>query len=169
MISSDRLTSESAKSKFLGVLALVRAQLYCVQHGLAQIASNSPTGNCVWSHVKISSCMSASVFGSMSRLTTSHPLDRNAFPIDPEPENNSRSFFGNMFTNGPENQPRTRSPLGLIFRTTRAREATHDTREACHSCLMKVSKTLVKSGMPNCKMGCAAQGCYRSRISKPTL
>ena len=80
MISGDRSTSESAKARFRGVEALVLAQLYCVQHGLAHITSKWPTGNSVKSHVKMFSCIVASVFGSRSRLVTDHPLWEKTAP-----------------------------------------------------------------------------------------
>ncbi len=43
----------------------------------------------VKSHVKISSCIVASAFGSESKLTTSQPLEAKTDPTKPVPENNS--------------------------------------------------------------------------------
>ena len=95
MISRDRFTSESARSRFLGVAALVLAQLYCVQQGEAQTTSKNPGGNTWKSHVKMFSCMVALVLGSRSRLVTDHPLWEKTPPTDPDPEKSSRTF---MFT-----------------------------------------------------------------------
>ena len=93
MISRDRFTSESARSRFLGVAALVLAQLYCVQQGEAHTTSKKPGGYVAKSHVKMFSWISASVFGSRSRDVTDHPLWLKTAPMDPDPEKSSRSFM----------------------------------------------------------------------------
>ena len=85
MISSVLATIASAKAKFRGVLAVVRAMEYCVQGGEAQMKSYVPGGFTRHdSQLSMSVVHVAPHFLSMSRLSTAKPAassDRSTLPV----------------------------------------------------------------------------------------
>ena len=85
MMSRHRWTRASAAYKFLGVLALLLAMLYCVHGGEHQMTSGASNPKYVYSHDNRSWHTSAPHLGSLSRDITSCPAASHGCPTLPVP------------------------------------------------------------------------------------
>ena len=85
MMSRHLWTKASAVSRSLGVLALVRAMLYCVHGGEHQMTSGGSRLKSVYSQVNKSWHTSAPHLGSLSKDITSCPAARHGRPTLPVP------------------------------------------------------------------------------------
>ena len=89
---STAVTTSSLPSKSLGVEAFVRAQLYWVHGGEAQIKSTGPCSSVQASALssRTSHVHVASAWGSESTEVTFQPRAAKARPTEPVPEKSSR-------------------------------------------------------------------------------